>query len=144
MHNGVSTNNYVQFERTRNTRLNEGLAGGPEGIFNLKDPGFRTTKLDSFLAHSEVNMPLELGVTQTATLGAEWNQQHMKDASSTSQKLVGRTLPGRESGTRSPYASAHVFSLFAEDNLELTDSTMLTRACVTVCTPRLATTAAHH
>lgn len=96
MHNGVSTNNYVQFERTRNTRLNEGLAGGPEGIFNLKDPGFRTTKLDSFLAHSEVNMPLELGVTQTATLGAEWNQQHMKDASSTSQKLVGRTLPGRE------------------------------------------------
>lgn len=134
----------MRFERTRNTRLNKGLAGGPEGIFNLKDPGFRTTKLDSFLAYSEVNMPLELGVTQTATLGAEWNQQHMKDASSASQKLVGGTLPGRKTGTRSPYASAHVFSLFAEDNLELTDSTMLTRACVTVCTPRLATTGAHH
>ncbi|MCP1064768.1 hypothetical protein M5G07_01285 [Serratia symbiotica] len=80
MHNSVSTNNYVQFERTCNNRLNEGLAGGPEGIFNLKDPGFRITKLDNFLAHSEVNMPLELGVTQTATLGAEWNQQHMLPA----------------------------------------------------------------
>ncbi len=67
--NGISTNNYVQFEHTRNTGLNEGLAGGTEGIFNLKDPGFMTTKLDSFLAHSEVNIPLELGVTQTAALG---------------------------------------------------------------------------
>ncbi|OQV64475.1 hypothetical protein AK51_30525 [Serratia nematodiphila DZ0503SBS1] len=36
--NGVSTNNYVQFERTRNTRLNEGLAGGTEGIFDTKTP----------------------------------------------------------------------------------------------------------
>ncbi len=36
--NGVSTTNYVQFERTRNTRLNEGLAGGTEGIFDTKTP----------------------------------------------------------------------------------------------------------
>ena len=36
--NGVSTNNYVQFERTRNTRINEGLAGGTEGIFDTKIP----------------------------------------------------------------------------------------------------------
>ena len=125
--NGVSTNNYVQFERTRNTRLNEGLAGGTEGIFDTKNEGFGTTKLDDFLAHSEVSVPFELGVTQTATLGTEWNQQRMKDGSSIAQSLTeGGALPSVDSDSRSPYSSAHIFSLFAEDNIELTDSTMLT------------------
>lgn len=91
--NGVSTNNYVQFERTRNTRLNEGLAGGTEGIFDTKNTGFGTTKLDDFLAHSEVSVPFELGVAQTATLGTEWTQQRMKDGTSTSQTLMGGTIP---------------------------------------------------
>ncbi|CAI0932360.1 TonB-dependent siderophore receptor [Serratia ficaria] len=122
--NGISTNNYVRFERTRNTRLNEGLAGGTEGIFSNDD--FSTTKLDDFLAHSEVSVPFEFGVTQTATLGTEWNQQKMKDGSSTSQALSGGAISGVDSGNRSPYSSANIFSLFAEDNIELTDSTMLT------------------
>ena len=50
----------------------------------------------------------------------------MKDGTSTSQTLMGGTIPGMTTGTRSPYASAHIFSLFAEDNIELTDTTMLT------------------
>lgn len=50
----------------------------------------------------------------------------MKDGTSTSQTLMGGTIPGMGNGTRSPYASAHIFSLFAEDNIELTDTTMLT------------------
>ena len=87
--NGVSTNNYVQFERTRNTRINEGLAGGTEGIFDVNNTGFGTTKLDDFLAHSEVSVPFELGVSQTATLGTEWSQQRMKDGSSIAQALEG-------------------------------------------------------
>lgn len=125
--NGVSTNNYVQFERTRNTRINEGLAGGTEGIFDTNNTGFGTTKLDDFLAHSEVSVPFELGVAQTATLGTEWSQQRMKDGTSTSQSLTeGGAIPGVDSSNRSPYSSAHIFSLFAEDNIELTDTTMLT------------------
>jgi ferric enterobactin receptor len=32
------------------------------------------------------------------------------------------------SNDRSPYSSAEIFSLFAENNMELTDSTMLTPA----------------
>ena len=45
--NGVSTNNYVQFERTRNTRLNE---GGRRHRRHLRhqNTGFGTTKLDDF------------------------------------------------------------------------------------------------
>ncbi|TQI81554.1 ferric enterobactin receptor [Serratia fonticola] len=123
--NGVSTTNYVQFERTRNTRLAEGLAGGTEGIFASND--FNTTRLDDFLAHSEVSIPFEMGVPQTATLGTEWNQQKMKDPSSTTQSLTeGGLIPGIDATNRSPYSSANIFSLFAEDNAELTDTTMLT------------------
>jgi ferric enterobactin receptor len=123
--NGVSTTNYVQFERTRNTRLAEGLAGGTEGIFASN--AFNTTRLDDLLAHSEVSIPFEMGVPQTATLGTEWNQQKMKDPSSTTQSLTeGGLIPGIDATNRSPYSSANIFSLFAEDNAELTDTTMLT------------------
>ncbi|NYA42513.1 TonB-dependent siderophore receptor [Serratia fonticola] len=122
---GVSTNNYVQFERTRNTRLAEGLAGGTEGIF--ANDSYNTTRLDNFLAHSEVSIPFDMWVPQTATLGTEWNQQKMKDPSSTTQSLTeGGLIPGIDATNRSPYSSAKIFSLFAENNAELTDTTMLT------------------
>lgn len=121
---GVSTINYVQFERTRNTRLAEGLAGGTEGIFS--SDSYNTTRLDDFLAHSEVSIPFDMWVPQTATLGTEWNQQKMKDPSSNTQSLTeGGPIPGLDAD-RSPYSSAKIFSLFAENNAELTDTTMLT------------------
>ncbi|BAN96697.1 tonB-dependent siderophore receptor [Plautia stali symbiont] len=80
------------------------------------------------LLHSEISLPFELGVNQTATLGTEWNQQRMKDPSSTTQAASNGAVPGIASTGRSPYAQAEIFSLFAEDNMELTDSTMLTPA----------------
>ncbi|WON75753.1 TonB-dependent siderophore receptor [Serratia sp. UGAL515B_01] len=123
--NGVSTTNYVQLERTRNTRLAEGLAGGTEGIFASDD--FNTTRLDNILAHSEVSIPFDMWVPQTATLGTEWNRQRMKDPSSSTQSLTeGGLVPGIDATNRSPYSSAKIFSLFAENNAEVTDSTTLT------------------
>lgn len=127
--NGISTNSYVQYERTPNTQLNEGLTNGDSKI----------TKLDNFLAHSEVSVPFEFGVAHPATLGTEWNPQRMRDGTSTNQTLMGSAIPGMGNGTRSHYASAHFFPLFAGDNIELTDSTMLMQACVTICTSRPAT-----
>ena len=121
--NGVSTTNYVQYEKTKNSRMDEGLAGGTEGIFS--DSNFNTIYLGNVLAHSEVSIPFDLGVTQTATLGTEWNQQKMKDPSSNTQSMLGGAIAGVDSSNRSPYSSAQIFSLFAEDNIELTDSTML-------------------
>jgi outer membrane receptor for ferrienterochelin and colicin len=41
---------------------------------------------------------------------------------------VGRRNSGYDSTGRSPYSQAEIFSLFAEDNMELTDTTMLTPA----------------
>jgi len=122
--NGVSTNTYARYENTRNSRINEGLAGGTEGIFS--NSGFNTIQLDDVLLHSEVSVPFDLLVNQTATIGTEWNQQRMKDPSSTTQAASNGAVPGISSSGRSPYSQAEIFSLFAEDNMELTDSTMLT------------------
>jgi len=122
--NGVSTTNYVQYEKTRNSRMNEGLAGGTEGIFD-PNGGFNTIQLEDLLAHSEVSIPFDLFVPQTGTIGTEWDQQKMKDPSSNTQTLLGGEIPGMDSTGRSPYSSARIFSIFAEDNIELTDSTKL-------------------
>ncbi|CAK9883706.1 MAG: Ferrienterobactin receptor [Candidatus Erwinia impunctatus] len=35
--NGITTHSYAQYENTRNSRMNEGLAGGTEGIFLIVD-----------------------------------------------------------------------------------------------------------
>ncbi|HBC9558256.1 TPA: FepA family TonB-dependent siderophore receptor, partial [Escherichia coli] len=125
--NGVTTSNWVQYEHTRNSRTPEGLAGGTEGIF---DPNASQKYLDADLSdvmlHSEVSIPLDLLVNQNLTLGTEWNQQRMKDMLSNSQTFMGGDIPGSSSTNRSPYSDAEIFSLFAENNMELTDSTMLT------------------
>ncbi|WP_264289578.1 TonB-dependent siderophore receptor [Duffyella gerundensis] len=121
--NGISTRSYAQYENTRNSRMNEGLAGGTEGIFANSD--FSTIELNDVLLHSEISVPFELGVNQTATFGTEWNQQRMKDASSNTQTFMSGAVDGISGTNRSPYSQAEIFSLFAEDNIELTDSTML-------------------
>ncbi|WP_343711325.1 TonB-dependent siderophore receptor [Kosakonia radicincitans] len=124
--NGVTTNNWLQYEHTRNSRLGEGLAGGLEGLFNTNK--FTDIDLSDVMLHNEVNLPLDLLVNQTLTLGTEWNQQRMKDMASNKQAFQGGPISGLSSTNRSPYSSADIYSVFAEDNMELTDGTMLTPA----------------
>ncbi|CCJ74898.1 TonB-dependent receptor; Outer membrane receptor for ferric enterobactin and colicins B, D [Cronobacter condimenti 1330] len=126
--NGVTTNTYAQYEHTRNSRIGEGLAGGLEGLFNSEK--FSDINLSDVLLHSEVSIPFDWLVNQNLTLGTEWNQQRMKDGTSTAQALTGKNtggaIPGVDATSRDPYAKAEIFSLFAEDNMQLTDSTTLT------------------
>ena len=129
--NGVTTSNWVQYEHTRNSRIPEGLAGGTEGKFNEKaTQDFVDIDLDDVMLHSEVNLPIDFLVNQTLTLGTEWNQQRMKDLSSNTQALTGTNTGGAIDGVsatdRSPYSKAEIYSLFAENNMELTDSTIVT------------------
>ncbi|HDH0552854.1 siderophore enterobactin receptor FepA [Klebsiella pneumoniae] len=124
--NGVTTSNWAQYERTRNSRKGEGLAGGTEGIFNSNQ--FSDIDLSDVMLHSEVSIPFDYLVNQNLTLGSEWNQQRMKDNASNTQALSGGEIPGYDSTGRSPYSQAKIFSLFAENNMELTDTTMLTPA----------------
>lgn len=124
--NGVTTSNWAQYERTRNSRKGEGLAGGTEGIFNSNQ--FTDIDLADVMLHSEVSIPFDYLVNQNLTLGSEWNQQRMKDKASNTQALSGGEIPGYDSTGRSPYSKAEIFSLFAENNMELTDTSMLTPA----------------
>ncbi|WP_017346824.1 TonB-dependent siderophore receptor [Pantoea sp. A4] len=123
--NGVSTNNYIQFEKTRNKRINEGLAGGTEGIFSTTNTGFSTIYLNDTNLHSDVNIPLDLWVNQTLTFGAEMNHQTMKDPISNTQALSGGSVEGISS-SRSEYSAADIYGFYAEDNIDLTESTKLT------------------
>ena len=124
--NGVTTSNWAQYERTRNSRKGEGLAGGTEGIFNSNQ--FTDIDLADVMLHSEVSIPFDYLVNQNLTLGSEWNQQRMTDNASNTQALSGGEIPGSDRTGRSPYSQAEIFSLFAENNMELTDTTMLTPA----------------
>ena len=88
----MTSNSYAQYEHTRNSRMDEGLAGGTEGIFSSSE--FSDIDLADVLLHSEVNIPFTLGVDQNLTLGTEWNQQRMKDGVSTTQALSYGTIDG--------------------------------------------------
>nr|WP_315810018.1 TonB-dependent siderophore receptor [Pseudomonas sp. C9-3] len=116
---------YLQYEKTRNSRINEGLAGGTEGIFSNTD--FYTATLRDLTAHGEVNLPLHAWRDQTLTLGSEWVQQKLDDPSANTQTTSeGGSVPGLASSNRDTTSQAQIFSLFAEDNIELFPGTMLT------------------
>ncbi|MEN0108440.1 MAG: FepA family TonB-dependent siderophore receptor, partial [Pseudomonas sp.] len=109
---------YLQYEKTRNKRINEGLAGGTEGIFSNSD--FYESVLRDLSAHGEVNLPLNVGgLDQTLTLGSEWTQQKLDDPSANTQTTTeGGAVSGLTSSGRSTDSQAQIFSLFAEDNIE--------------------------
>ena len=116
---------YLQYEKTRNSRISEGLAGGTEGIFSSTD--FNTSVLRSLTAHGEVSMPVHLGVDQVVTVGSEWVEQKLDDPSSNTQTTTtGGSVPGLSSSDRSSNISSRIASLFVEDNIQLMPGTTLT------------------
>ena len=123
--NGVNTMSYIQLEKTHNSRLNEGLAGGTEGRF--KDDNFSTITYNNFTLHNETSFPLTIVVPQTMTIGGEYNHQKMKDPTSNTQTITeGGSIPWIKNKDRSENASANLWGVFVEDNIELTQTTMLT------------------
>lgn len=115
-----STLNYLQYERTRNNRLKEGLAGGPEGAINGNE--FGTIELESLTAHSEVSLPLSALFEQVLTLGADWNEQRMDDGVSDLALIQNIGYTDAFNGS----VAMRTASLFIEDNIELAPGTILT------------------
>ncbi|MCW2487146.1 TonB-dependent siderophore receptor [Candidatus Symbiopectobacterium sp. NZEC127] len=125
---GISTLSYLQYERTQNTRIDEPTSGGPAGR-PLPNKPYSTIKLDAYTAHSEMNIPFEALFNQTATVGLEWVEQKMQDPSSNNQATdEGGSIGTIADTNRSHDISARIASVFVEDNIEVTDSTMLTPA----------------
>ncbi|MFP5421440.1 MAG: TonB-dependent siderophore receptor [Gammaproteobacteria bacterium] len=132
-HNGSydwgSSTASLAYDYTRNERLNEGLAGGGEGAPS-EGAGVFMSRLRNTRANAEVNLPLEMGAPQVLTLGGEYLYESLNDPGSMRAQTwdpgVGGVpaVPGFDrSQTKT---TAHSFALFAEDNIEVGDRTIVT------------------
>ena len=110
----------AQFDKTKNKRIPESLAGGPEGSPNSFDK--KTSVLDTTRFNAEPNIPLDIFLPQALTLGAEWVEDKFSDATSTVQADASGLvqLPSDRTHMKSRIASAYI-----EDNFKVTDATDL-------------------
>lgn len=119
---------FIQWEKTRNTRLLEGLAGASEGRINDSDDK-GTITLDNLTAKSEWNLPVNLMYEQKITLGAEFRGEWMNDDVSIRQAAAaGVNIPGTPSdpADRDPDSNAWLMGVYVEDNILVTDKLTLT------------------
>ena len=132
-HNGEydwgSSTASLAYDYTRNERLNEGLAGGGEGA-PAEGAGVFMSRLRNTRANAEVNLQLQLGAPQVLTLGGEYLYESLNDPGSLRAQTwdpgVGGVpaIPGFDrSQTKT---TAHSFALFAEDNIEVGERTIIT------------------
>ncbi|PQZ89370.1 MULTISPECIES: TonB-dependent siderophore receptor [Pseudomonas] len=114
----------AQYEKTRNSRLLEGQTGSVDGDISA-NASKSTSTYNSYLLQGELNIPLEVLLPQTLTLGSEWNRQELDDPS-TFDRAIGTTLPNSAAGARSTSMDATMMAVFVEDNIELTPKWFLT------------------
>lgn len=114
----------ASFENTRNRRLNEGLAGGPEGSIS-NDSNRSTSELNNYRLAGELNIPVQWGFDQVLTVGGETTRDTLDDPYSNSQALNGGAIPGI-AANRSGESKARNAAVFIEDNIELTSRWTLT------------------
>lgn len=106
----------LQHDQTKNTRLNEGLAGGSEGVIigdATNPPRFETTKLTTQRLHGEIIKPFYFGVPQSVTLGVEYVHDKFIDSTNTDKSIAIDTMISR------------IMSAYAENNLAVAKNTDL-------------------
>ena len=119
---------YIAFDKTKNSRLPEGLAGGPEGSY-LSTTGFSDSVLKNTRFSSEFYIPFTLGVDHMVTLGFEGVHSSLDDAHSMMQELGDRVKSESFNGiskNRNSYTSQSEWAVFLEDNIAATQSLILT------------------
>ncbi|ELQ6240647.1 TonB-dependent siderophore receptor [Cronobacter sakazakii] len=112
------------YEKTNNTRLQEGTTGRVEGM--ITDDKYTTSRLENYRASSEINVPLELMVDQTVTLGAEWDRAELNDPASMQATNVSGTTIGDisvDAASRSSKNSATTGAVWFEDNIDVLPGT---------------------
>jgi ferric enterobactin receptor len=114
----------AQYEKTRNNRLLEGQTGSVDGDISA-GADKSTSTYDSYLLQGQLDIPLQIIVPQTLTVGSEWNRQELDDPSSL-DRAIGTTLPNSAAGSRPTNMDATIMALFMEDNIELTPKWFLT------------------
>lgn len=119
-----TTKSSLAYDYVRNWRLNEGLAGAPEGAIN--NTGAAMSRLRTTRLSSEASLPLELFSTEhMLTLGGEYLYETLNDQGSLSPQTfdpTGGAINGFERGDSK--ISAKSFALFVEDNVQLGATTI--------------------
>ena len=136
---------YIAFDKTKNSRLPEGLAGGPEGSYT-STTGFTDSILKNTRFSSEFYIPFTLGVEHMVTLGFEGTHSTLDDKQSMTQNLGEKVIfvtnakgqrerkvisdptesfPGITKN-RGGYSSQTEWAVFLEDNISVTDKLILT------------------
>lgn len=121
---------YITFDKTTNSRLPEGLAGGPEGSYT-NTTGFTNSVLKNTRFSSEFYVPFTLGVEHMLTLGFEGAHSALDDQQSMTQNLGDRTPNETFTGitqNRNGKSSQSEWAAFIEDNIAATQSLILTPA----------------
>lgn len=116
----------VYYEKTNNTRLQEGSTGKVEGMINSDE--YNTSRLESYRTSGELIIPLFWLVDQNLTLGAEWNRDELNDPASMQATNVEGEVIGGVPGTaseRSSKNSADITGIYLEDNIEARPGTNL-------------------
>ncbi|MBZ6571330.1 TonB-dependent siderophore receptor [Klebsiella sp. JL973] len=113
----------VYYEKTNNTRLQEGTTGRVEGMIN--SDVYDTSRLESWRSTAEVNLPFNWLAEQTLTLGMEWNRDELNDPASMQATTTTDALPGvsGDPSQRNPKNSATLTGIYLEDNIEATPGT---------------------
>ena len=120
------TKNVISYERTVNSHLPEGLAGGPEGSYTGLD--FVQSRLKNLRFSSEANIPFKLGVDNVLTVGAEFTDSKLDDPASNTQGFTDQKKTDVFDGisaTRGGKASQRNWAAYVEDNISLTNKTHL-------------------
>jgi len=115
----------LSYDLTRNDRLNEGLAGWGEGAPSGGAGRFES-RLRNTRATGEVNLPLNAGLAQVLTLGAEYLYESLNDPGSLRPQSYdpGAELQGFDrTQTKS---TANSYALYTEDNIEVGSATIVT------------------
>ncbi|WP_311351942.1 FepA family TonB-dependent siderophore receptor [Aggregatibacter segnis] len=129
---------YITFDKTKNSRLPEYLAGDPEGSYSSTS-AFSDSILKNTRFSSEFYIPFTFGVEHMLTVGFEGAHSSLDDASSMTQLLGGRrdrsgkviydlpeTLPSGVHNVRGGHSSQSEWAFFIEDNISATKSMVLT------------------
>lgn len=109
----------VYYEKTHNTRMQEGSTGKVEGMINNTD--YSTSRLESYRSSGELNIPVFWLVDQTLTLGAEWSRDELNDPASMQATSASGVQIGNVSGDasdRSTKNSATLTGIYLEDNIQ--------------------------
>ncbi|RRV10706.1 TonB-dependent siderophore receptor [Pseudomonas sp. v388] len=114
----------AQYEKTRNNRYLEGQTGSVDGDISA-NADKSTSTYDSYLLQGQLDIPLEILLPQTLTVGTEWNRQELDDPS-TMDRSIGSSLPNSAAGSRATDMDATLMAVFLEDNIELTPKWYLT------------------